>query len=304
MHWIALQWQPEPDTALPPPEVLGWWALQFTPHVAWLDEALLLEVSACERLWGGRLGLMRQISASNPAAAPLLQAQGATSLIALARLRLFARGRQPPRAAPGRPKQASAGPGGSEDTQCRAWGLDSLPAALPLDTLTAAREHLDVLARMGCRTWGDVAALPRGGLARRFGPALREALDVAWGQRPERHRWLLLPDVFEQKLELPALAETAPELMWSANRLLSALQIWRRRTWQFRRQANCWDQTGNEEAGNAPDDALPHIVEPAEQFRGDNHQHCKADIGQEHRRQGQRIPAEDRLRFRNRMFVA
>jgi protein ImuB len=101
-----------------------------------------------------------------------------------------------------------------------------LPAALPLDTLTAAREHLDVLARMGCRTWGDVAALPRGGLARRFGPALREALDVAWGQRPERHRWLLLPDVFEQKLELPALAESAPELMWSANRLLTALQIW------------------------------------------------------------------------------
>ena len=50
MHWIALRWQPEPDAALPPPEALGWWALQFTPHVAWLDEGLLLEVSACERL--------------------------------------------------------------------------------------------------------------------------------------------------------------------------------------------------------------------------------------------------------------
>lgn len=101
-------------------------------------------------------------------------------------------------------------------------------ADLPLHTLTVAREHLDLLARMGCRTWGDVAALPRGGLTRRFGAALREALDMAWGQRPERHTWLTLPDMFEQKLELPALAETAPELMWSVNRLLAALQIWLR----------------------------------------------------------------------------
>ncbi len=201
MHWIALRWQPEPDAALPPPEALGWWALQFTPHVAWLDEGLLLEVSACERLWGGWRALMRQMAASNPVPARIQQAQGATGLIALARLRLFARGQKPPA---------------------------DLPAALPLDTLTAAHEHLDLLARMGCRSWGDVAALPRGGLVRRFGTALREALDVAWGLRPESHRWLLLPDVFEQKLELPALAESAPELMWSTNRLFAALQIWLR----------------------------------------------------------------------------
>jgi len=81
---------------------------------------------------------------------------------------------------------------------------------------------------MGCRTWGDVARLPRGGLARRFGTPLREALDMAWGERPEKHAWLTLPDVFDQKLELPALAEGAHELMWSANRLLAALQVWLR----------------------------------------------------------------------------
>ncbi|RZI77937.1 MAG: DNA polymerase Y family protein [Variovorax sp.] len=200
MHWIALQWQPEPDQPLPPMEVLGWWALGYTPRVTWLDEALLLEVSACERLWGGRLPLMRLLADATPAKR-LRQAQGATGLIALARLRLYAAGVKPPA---------------------------DVPAALPLHTLTAARDHLDVLERLGCRTWGDVAALPRGGLARRFGKALREALDMAWGLRPEPYRWLTLPDVFEQKLELPALAEGAPELMWSANRLLAALQIWLR----------------------------------------------------------------------------
>ncbi|MDM0072761.1 DNA polymerase Y family protein [Variovorax sp. J2P1-59] len=205
MHWIALHWlQPEAETPMPPmpsDEALGWWALQFTPRVAWVDEALLLEVSACERLWGGRLALMRQIVSLNPAPVRVQQAQGATCLSALARLRMFARGEKPPA---------------------------DVPSGLPLDTLSAARDHLDVLAHLGCRTWGDVAALPRGGLTRRFGKELRSALDAAYGLRPESHCWLTLPDVFEQKLELPALAEGAPELMWSANRLLSALQIWLR----------------------------------------------------------------------------
>jgi protein ImuB len=131
----------------------------------------------------------------------MLGAQGATSLIA---------------AGPAAPVRA---PGEAPEAHAR---------RLPLDTLSAAREHLDPLARLGCRTWGDVAALPRGGLVRRFGAQLRTALDAAWGLRPETHAWLTLPDVFEQKLELPALAETGPELMWSANRLLSALQIWLR----------------------------------------------------------------------------
>jgi len=209
MQWIALQWQPDGDAptasapVIPPsPETLGWWALQFTPRVAWLDEALLVEVEASERLWGGRQSLMRLMAAWNPAPGTrIFRAQGATGLVALARLRLYARGHKPPA---------------------------DVPNELPLHTLTAARDHLDVLARMGCRTWGDVARLPRGGLARRFGTPLREALDMAWGMRPEKHTWLTLPDVFDQKLELPALAEGANELMWSANRLLAALQVWLR----------------------------------------------------------------------------
>jgi len=220
VHWIALRWLPDaaagdaapgtPDAAspvrpepqaLPSAEALGWWALEFTPRVAWVDEALLLEVSACERLWGGRRALMRQMASSLPPGLRLQQAHGATSLIALARLRMYAGGEEPPAV---------------------------VPDDLPLETLTAARPHLDVLAHLGCRRWGDVAALPRAGLTRRFGASLRDALDRAWGLRPESHPWLLLPEAFDQKLELPALAQGAPELMWSANRLLASLQIWLR----------------------------------------------------------------------------
>ena len=51
------------------PGLLGteaWWALRFTPRVARVDEALLLEVSTTERLWGGRAALLAQLHASAP----------------------------------------------------------------------------------------------------------------------------------------------------------------------------------------------------------------------------------------------
>ncbi|MVT28944.1 hypothetical protein GO496_12060 [Acidovorax citrulli] len=63
MHWIAL---PSRQDELPPgmpAAAAGWWALRFTPRVALLDEAVLLEVSCTERLWGGRdllLTVLRQ----------------------------------------------------------------------------------------------------------------------------------------------------------------------------------------------------------------------------------------------------
>jgi len=95
-----------------------------------------------------------------------------------------------------------------------------------LYTLTAARPHLAVLGQLGCRRWGDLAALPRAGLARRFGPALGKALDIALGRAPDAYAWITPPDTFEQALDLPERADTAPALLWSARRLLQALQHW------------------------------------------------------------------------------
>ena len=203
MHWIALQWRPDADAATeqPTPEALGWWALQFTPHVAWVDEALLLEVSASLRLWGGHKALLRRIHESNPSPAPVIKAQAAIGIIALAMLRQRVQDQPVPA---------------------------QRPAALPLATLSAARPHLALLSRLGLRTWGDVHALPRGPLVRRFGPELLRALDIAWGLMPESYPWLTLPDRFDQSLELPARVEDAPALLWSANRLLASLQLWLR----------------------------------------------------------------------------
>jgi protein ImuB len=194
MYWIALLPSHEDERI-----AWGWRALQFTPRVAHVDEALLLEVSACERLWGGRKRLLRGLLQQCEPLAAAQWAQGETSLIALAALRLQLRGEAMP---------------------------ERVPQDLPLDLLTAAREHAGTLERTGCRTWGELRALPRGGVSRRFGAELLDALDAAYGERPERYPWLQLPEVFDLKLELAALATSAPELMWSAQRLLSQLQVW------------------------------------------------------------------------------
>ncbi len=199
MHWIALR--PALDTAgasealVDAPTALAWWALQFSPLVARVEDALVLEVSGSERLFGGRAALVGRIQKENKPVTPVECAQGATSLVALGRLWSHA-----PAAAP--------------------------VNALPLHTLVAARPHLPTLARLGCTTWGQLRSLPRGGLVRRFGAVLGSALDRAYGLSPEVYPWLQLPEVFDASLELSDSVEDAPALLFGARRLLGQLQVW------------------------------------------------------------------------------
>lgn len=208
MQWLA--WQlpcTEPAPGLPA-AAQGWWALRFTPHVALLDEALLLEVGSTERLWGGRAALQALLRRAAPDGTDAPQddcastwASGPTALQALALLRLKRMGCAPPQ---------------------------RLPHGLPLATLTALRPHALALQQLGCRSWGDVRVLPRAGVARRFGSACLQALDQAWGDAPHTLAWITLPEQFALELELPALAESAPALLWAGQRLLDALQGWLR----------------------------------------------------------------------------
>ena len=204
MHWIALQRAPDPSHAteasalVDADTALAWWALRFTPLVARVEQSLVLEVSGSERLFGGRVTLLQHLfeSESLPAQVPLQHAQGETALLALARL----------------------------------WAhLPDAPIhTLPLHTLAAARAHMPTLERLGCSNWGQLRALPRAGLARRFGAALVDALDCAYGMRPELYPWLCLPDVFEAPLELSAAVDSAPALLFGARRLLAQLLVWLR----------------------------------------------------------------------------
>jgi len=220
-HWIALQPEPAAQAALADAlRAWAWRALRLTPRVAQLGSALVLEVSGSVRLFGGGPALLQAllqaqdgpfaadpVSAAASAAAahadtahaatiPRL-AQGRTALVALARLQLPPQPRLP---------------------------ID----ALPVHTLAAASPHLATLARLGVYDWGSLRALPRGGVARRFGAGLLDALDGAYGQRPERYPWLTVPEVFDEALELAAQVDAAPALLFGARRLLAQLQVWLR----------------------------------------------------------------------------
>ena len=205
MLWVALQALPEPAPAelVDGCTALGWWALQFTPKVARVDDALLLELSASERLWGGRSALLRHIHAADKPVAGVHFARGASSLIALAQLQLLQ----------------------SQSLSNRARSRTA-PDDLPLATLAAARPHLATLERLGCTRWGQLRALPRGGVARRFGAGLLDALDRAYGQAPDSYPWLLLPEQFDATLELGSQVEAAPALLFAARRLFNQLQLW------------------------------------------------------------------------------
>lgn len=202
MWWAALCLPPPaaspcPDAAL---AGLATWALQFTPRVALLDEAVLLEVQASLRLFGGAKALCRRVEREAPLLGAERSAWAGTGLGALALARAGA-------------------PHVCQPLAARLNGL-------PLDVLGAARAHAETLSQIGCRTLADLRALPRGGLSRRFGPELLAALDTAYGLRAEQYPWHTLPDTFQAQLDLQARVDTAPALLFGAHRLLLQLGGW------------------------------------------------------------------------------
>lgn len=201
--WAALLLRSEPNQ--PPPDDqlrgLAMYALQFSPRTAIVEDAVVSEVDGSVRLFGGRRALRDRIVAEVVALEVAQVAWAPTSLAALA----FARAGK---------ENGVRGP------------LAGLLDALPMDTLSAVRPNRTTLTQLGCRTLGDVRALPRGGLSRRFDKSLLTALDQAYGLRPEAHVWVDLPETFQARLELMSRVDAAPALIFGARRLLLQLCGW------------------------------------------------------------------------------
>ena len=203
MLWSALLLPTAPTT--PSTEAarraVATWALQFTPRVALADGAVLMEVAASVRLFGGKRALRDRVVAESADVGVAQVAWAPNSLAALALARA-----------------------GLENGFRRA--LPVLLDALPMQVLNATHPHHTTLAHIGCRTLGDVRALPRGGMGRRFDKQLLQALDQAYGAEPEAHVWVLLPEQFDERLELMARVEQAPALLFGARRLLLVMSGW------------------------------------------------------------------------------
>ena len=179
------------------------WALHFTPQVSVLEQGLLLEVSGSLRLFGGLEALAQQLRSG-------VQELGFT------------------------PQMASA------PTAAAAWlfalqadALQGDPASfvallerLPVALLASAAPHLDTLQAIGCQRIGELRRLPRAGLARRFGKAVLNELDRAFGLEPEVLLWYEPPATFAARMELGARVETTEALLHVARRMLMQMTGW------------------------------------------------------------------------------
>jgi protein ImuB len=190
------------------------WALQFTPRVALCDEAVLMEVQNSLRLFGGACELAQRVRREGAALGVHSLAWAPTALGALALAR----------AAKDAGNPADAGGSCSEDVDSTSLAARLDP--LPLTVLSATAAHAQTLAQLGCHTLGDLRCLPRGGLTRRFGASLVQALDEAYGLRHSVFPWVTLPETFCARLDLMARVETALALVFAARRLLLQLQGW------------------------------------------------------------------------------
>lgn len=181
-------------------------AFRFTPHVVMRRSGLITEVSASLKLFGGLKKLCRLLNQAVAAQGLHLcvgiapTAKGAWLLAQSAPLKTVING------------------AGSR--------FQSLLDALPIHLLESAQPYLEVIRGIGCKTLADLQQLPRGGLARRFGPDLLTELDRACGDSPDPQQWLEVPEYFQQKTELMTQVESV-ELIWvPAQRMIGQMCGW------------------------------------------------------------------------------
>ncbi len=98
--------------------------------------------------------------------------------------------------------------------------------AAPVWLLGPGRVHWEALQGMGLRTLADLRCLPRSGVARRFSAVLLDELDRAYGAVPDPRVSIVLPPVFESRLELFARADTTEQVLHGAGLLLDRLIAW------------------------------------------------------------------------------
>ena len=212
---------------------------RYTPNIVLLNDGVLLEASASLRLFGGVRALMRQVCATARdceahARLGLAPTAMAASLFARHGLRACGKPRmqrlldalplataldrlaQPAApGAPGRPKPRGSPLGG--------------PAAVVRSR--GAVNLAELLQGIGCRTLGEVRALPRAGLKKRGGGELLALLDRAHGDAPDPRAWFQPPERFAMSLELMHRADEAAQLVFAAQRLVQPLAGWLSSQW-------------------------------------------------------------------------
>lgn len=200
---------------------LAYALMQYSPQVACASpNTLLVDVSASLLLFGGIRALRQRVRAT-------LNACGLTARLSLAptgngvTLLAHAGIRSALRLS-----SLSSVSSPMSDRKPPRRTLDRCLSQLPVRALPAARPFADWFAGLGCRTLGDLRKLPRAGLKRRCGETLLDALDQALGQLAEGFDWIVPPERFECRQELPDRVEQTHAVLASATGLVAQLTGW------------------------------------------------------------------------------
>jgi protein ImuB len=181
---------------------LAGWAAQFTPGVALeFPDAVLLDAAGSLKLFGGLAPLLERLGRELKDLGWSVRFAGASTPRAAFWLALAGGGRF------------------VESTDA----LEPALAALPVAVLRCDGETPDALAAIGVRTLGGLFALPRDGVARRFGQRLLDSLDRALGRLPDPRNFFVPPPRFRAAIELPAEVAQAEALLFAAKRLIVQL---------------------------------------------------------------------------------
>ncbi len=182
---------------------LGLWAHEFSSSIA-LGPAygLVLETGGSVRLFGGLPALLARMSTD-------LAAQGFSAILASA------------------PTPTGARMLAKSGFAVHPATLAALRAALPglpVTCLDSAAGFTSTFETLGLRTVADVLALPRDGLARRFGAHIGDELDRATGHKPDPIRPLVTPVTFRSVIVLPVPTESAEALQFACARAFHQLE--------------------------------------------------------------------------------
>jgi protein ImuB len=186
-------------------EAVATWTLGFTPTASLVPpRTVLAEIGGSRKLFGGLGRIVDAIALG-------LRARGHAARLAIA------------------PTPLGADVLARLVHDARVTTHDALRdalAAAPLAALDLDAKLVDTLAAAGVRTIGAADALPRDGLARRFGAGLLSALDRAHGRSPDPRLPWTPPASYAGKLALPAPAHDAAALGFAALRLAQELAAW------------------------------------------------------------------------------
>jgi protein ImuB len=161
-------------------EELATWATRFTPVLSLAPpQALLLEIGASLRLFGGLSTLRRHIHNGISAQGHVLNS--AITATPLASLLLATHHNQ--------------------TVVSQKEELRSALARLPINSLPLQPRQRHRLNKAGIYMLQDLWRLPRDGLARRFGPQLLDTMDRALGLKPEPRELFRTPEHFQANRE-------------------------------------------------------------------------------------------------------